>query len=104
LVSAKIAAIYFEGPFLAASLMNVSSSDPSVPTNYASMFVTPAFMRARNVRMAPNTGRIGANKGAAQFGGGLDFGTPLRILFPINLRVEVRDIYSGKPNYNGNTS
>jgi len=46
---------------------------------------------------APNTGRIGANKAAAQFGGGLDFGTPLRILFPINLRVEVRDIYSGKP-------
>ena len=52
---------------------------------------------------APNTGRIGSNKGAAQSGGGLDFRTPLRILFPINLRVEVRDIYSGKPNYNVNT-
>ena len=35
LLSAKIAAFYFEVPFLAAPLINVSSSDPSVPANYA---------------------------------------------------------------------
>jgi hypothetical protein len=125
LISAKIAAFYFETPFLAAPLINVSSSDPSVPANYASIVITPGV----RLRLAPgavispwvsvgvgyarfhqsakpqdgatNTGLIGADKCAAQFGGGLDFRTPLRILFPINLRVEVRDIYSGKPQLQG---
>jgi hypothetical protein len=31
---------------------------------------------------------------AAQFGGGIDVRTTLRLLFPISLRGEVRDYYS----------
>ena len=127
LASAKVGALYFEVPFLAAPLINVSSSDPSVPINYASIYITPGVRlklvpdsaispwvsvgggyarfheSAERQDGTPNTGRVGANRGAAQFGGGLDFRTPLKIIFPIYLRVEVRDIYSGKPNYNVNT-
>jgi hypothetical protein len=127
LASATVAALYFEVPFLAAPLINVSSSDPSVPANYASIFITPGVRlklvpdsaispwlsvgggyarfheSAERQDGAPNTGRIGANRGAAEFSGGLDIHTPLKILLPINLRVEVRDIYSGQPNYNVNT-
>ena len=32
--------------------------------------------------------------GAAQFGAGVDVRTPIRVLFPLSLRVEVRDYYS----------
>lgn len=62
-------------------------------------------MRARKGSTeTPNTNRIGTNRGAVQFGAGLDLRTPVKILFPIGLRVEVRDFYSGKPNYGANAS
>jgi hypothetical protein len=120
----KVAAIYFEFPFAAAPKIGVSSSNNSVPANYASIFITPGLrLKLRpNASVSPwfaagggyarfhesaelqdgspNLGRIGANRGAAQFGGGMDFRTPIKVLFPIGLRVEIRDFYSGKPNYN----
>ena len=34
------------------------------------------------------------NAATAQFGGGVDFRTPLRILFPISLRAEIRDFHA----------
>ncbi len=49
----------------------------------------------------------GTNTGTAEFGGGIDTHTLLRVWkFPIGFRVEVRDFYSGSPRYdqplNGN--
>jgi hypothetical protein len=38
--------------------------------------------------------------GAFQFGGGVDFQTPLHFLFPIGIRAEVRDFYAlDTPNF-----
>ncbi len=39
---------------------------------------------------------IHRNVGTAQFGGGIDVRTRLKLLFPIGLRVEVRDYYTLK--------
>jgi hypothetical protein len=50
----------------------------------------------------PNASETGLNTGAFYFGGGIDVQTPMRILFPIALRAEVRDFYSPVPNLNAN--
>jgi hypothetical protein len=43
----------------------------------------------------------GTNTGTAVFGGGIDTRTVLHVFkIPIGFRVEVRDFYSGSPNYN----
>lgn len=43
----------------------------------------------------------GTNTGAAEFGGGIDTRALVHLWkFPIGFRVEVRDFYSGSPNYN----
>jgi hypothetical protein len=43
----------------------------------------------------------GTNTGTFVFGGGVDTHTIVRVLrIPIGLRAEVRDFYSGSPNYN----
>ena len=43
----------------------------------------------------------GTNTGALVFGGGIDTHPLVRVFkFPIGLRVEVRDFYSGSPKYN----
>lgn len=124
LVDARAAGLYFEIPLLATPLQDVTSSNGLSPANYASLFITPgvrlklapeaAFSpwfsvgggyarfdeSALRLDGSPNTSR-GTNRGAIQFGGGVDLRTPVRILFPVGLRVEVRDLYSDKPNYNG---
>ena len=44
--------------------------------------------------------QIHRNVATAQFGGGLDLRTPLRLLIPIGIRGEVRDYYSLEaPNF-----
>ena len=43
----------------------------------------------------------GTNTGTLLLGGGVDTRTLIRVLrVPIGLRAEVRDFYSGSPNYN----
>jgi hypothetical protein len=43
----------------------------------------------------------GTNTGALEFGAGVDTGSVVRVLrIPIGFRFEVRDFYSGVPNYN----
>jgi len=127
LLSRASTQLSFEVPLLAAPSVDVRSSGTSVPSEYASLFITPGFrvkfapaaalspwlsagggyarFREADQRQdgAPNVGRIGRNTGAVQLGGGVDIRTPLNILFPISLRLEVRDIYSGKPTYNALT-
>jgi len=127
LVSVPFAQLSFEVPLLASPSVDARSSNVRVPSEYASLFITPGFrlkfapqsplslwvsvgggyarFREADQRQdgTPNPGRIGRNTGAVQFGGGVDIRTPLNILFPISLRLEVRDVYSGKPTYNAIT-
>ena len=45
--------------------------------------------------------RPGTNTGTFVFGGGVDTRTLVRVLkIPVGFRIEVRDFYSGLPNYN----
>ena len=49
--------------------------------------------------------KAGTNKGTFEIGGGIDTRTVLHILrIPIAFRIEVRDFYSGTPNYNQTVS
>ena len=47
--------------------------------------------------------RRGTSGSAVQFSRGVDIRTPIKVLFPIGLRAEVRDLYTAKPNYNVST-
>jgi hypothetical protein len=126
LATARSVALYFEVPALAIPLQDVTGSNGVVPANYDSSFVTPGL----RVKLAPfarvspwlsagggyalfdesadridgthNTTR-GTSGGAVEFGGGVDIRTPIKVLFPIGLRAEVRDFYTAKPNYNVST-
>jgi hypothetical protein len=59
---------------------------------------------ARFLEKAPTAApsfRPGTNTGTFVFGGGLDTRPVVRVLkIPIGFRIEVRDFYSGLPNYN----
>ena len=116
------AALFVELPFVASPLVDLSSSNVSVPANYAYLFVTPGvrvkvkpdssvspwlslgggygyFEESKKRQDGAAIPRINAGRGTLQFGGGMDFRTPVKILFPIGFRAEVRDFYSGKPNF-----
>ncbi|MGH9600763.1 MAG: outer membrane protein [Terriglobales bacterium] len=112
--------IYFEVPFVATPLQDVSSTNPAVPLNYASLFITPGvkfkfrpqervspfvavgggyarFDESEDlVSGVPNPGPRGTNTGVFQFGGGFD----VKVFSRISLRGEVRDFYSGRPQFN----
>jgi hypothetical protein len=114
----------FEVPFVALPSQDVQSASSVSPRNYASIFITPGvrvtFMPGSSIspwasigggyaRFAESTTLVtgaqnplktGTNKGALQFGGGVDFKTPFRILVPLVLRGEVRDFYTGQPRLN----
>lgn len=114
----------FEVPFVALPSQDVKSSSPIAPRNYASLFVTPGIRLSflsdsaispwasigggyarfdestTLVTGEPNTFKTGSNKGALQYGGGLDFKTPFKIPFPLALRGEIRDFYTGQPRLN----
>ncbi len=112
--------VYFEVPFVASPLQDVSSANPAVPLNYASLFITPGvkfkfrpqqkvspffavgggFARFDEseelVSGVPNPGVRGTSTGVFQFGGGFD----VKVFRRISLRGEVRDFYSGRPQFN----
>lgn len=120
LYDAHLAALYFELPFLATPNADIHSDNPLVPTALASLFITPGL----RVKVLPgwpispwasvgggyarfdegsmlqdgstNTGKKGTNTGAIQFGGGVD----VHLIPLISLRGEVRDFYSGHPQFN----
>ena len=110
-------ALFLEFPFAAAPSHKVESAQLNAITSLATLFVTPS-LRARFVSHAPaspwlsggfgyglyegssvlqnglaNT-EIHRNVATAQFGGGIDVRTRLKLLFPIGLRGEVRDFYT----------
>ena len=117
---------YLECPALAIPLQDVKSSIGATPKNYDSFFVAPSlrlkFGRQKSIapwlsagggyalfdesakrRDGTHNFTRGTSTGTLQFGGGIDVRTPIKVLFPIGLRGEVRDFYSGKPAYNVGT-
>jgi hypothetical protein len=118
------AGIAIEVPFIAVPSQDVSSTSPIAPRNYASIFITPGlrFKFVPGAALAPwfsvgggyarfaesttlvtgqpNTFKTGTNKGALQYGGGIDIRSPFKFPLPIGFRVEIRDFYTGQPRLN----
>lgn len=113
-------ALFLEFPIAAApshSVVRPGSSTPPVATSLATLYITPSLRVnfARRSRISPwlsfgggyglyegsellsdgtpNPDRY-ASVGALQWGGGFDIRTPIKIIFPIDLRFEVRDFYT----------
>lgn len=120
--------VWFEAPFVAVPLVKLSSSrgPGPIPTDYAALFITPGiriqfhgdgkvspwlsagggyalFQTSDFLTDGTANPKIYTHRGTAQFGGGVDFKTPWKILFPVKLRAQVRDFLSGKPNYHVKT-
>jgi len=123
LLSGHHAALYGGADFLASPLdVKVNNPAPDVISQYAYVFLTP---RVR-VKFNPDGGLSpwfsfgggyarflekkptaipsfvpGTSTATFLFGGGVDKGTAFHLFrIPIGFRVEVRDFYSGSPNYN----
>lgn len=117
------ATVYAGVDFLASPLDVKLSNPPSdVIGQYAYIFLTPhvrvkfrpeggfspwlsfggGYARFLEKKPAGAPGFVpGTNTGTVEFGGGVDTRTVVRILrIPIGFRAEVRDFYSGSPNYN----
>ena len=115
-------AVYGGIDFLASpNDVKLSQQIQNVPSQYAFIFLTPhvrvkfhpsgafspwlsfggGYARFRETApLATPSFRPGTNTGTFVFGGGLDTRTVLHVLkIPIGFRVEVRDFYSGAPNY-----
>ena len=114
------AALYFEIHFAATPLQDVASGNPTIPRDYASLFLTPGlrvkfapgffvspyiaagggyalFEQSSNLPDGtPNPGPRQTHRGAIDVGGGVD----VRVWRWLALRGEVRDFYSGNPSYN----
>lgn len=109
--------------FLASPLdVKLSSPPANVTPNYAYIFLAPhvrvnfnaegtlqpwllfgggytAFTAARPSTATSYSG--GTNTGTLEFGGGVDTKPLVHLVgIPIGARLEVRDFYSGQPNYN----
>ena len=117
LMNAHVAALYAELPIAGIPSQQVSVSATGisgVPTDVdhlATVFITPGI-RLKLVPSAPISPWVSAgggwahyslkdasvsqNKGALQFGGGLDFKTGLPVL---GFRAEVRDFLTGDPDF-----
>jgi hypothetical protein len=118
------ARIFLEFPFLSTPSKDVTTTAAGVPRNYAYLSITPAVRAefAPNKTLSPwvtlgggyalfqsstsltdgtpNPGNRFVNRGALEFGGGVDVRTPLKIVFPVLVRAEVRDLYTGRPSLN----
>lgn len=118
--------LYFELPVIASPSIDLSSSHLSVPANYALLFITPGiclkfaptsplspwfsvgggyalFEESKERQDGTAIPRVNASRGAVQFGAGIDFRTPIKLPVPIGFRAEVRDFYSGKPDFHVST-
>jgi hypothetical protein len=102
--------------------VQLSQLTQNAPKSYAYIFLTPHVRAKFNSRGAvspwlefgggyarflssqPPTATVferGRNTGTFEFGGGVDTHTVFHVVrIPIGFRLEVRDFYSGLPNYN----
>jgi len=109
--------LFVEFPFVAEPANSVQSVNPQSIVSLATIFVVPSVRVnfASGAGISPwlsggfgysvregseffGTGQRNGSRyqstGAAEFGAGVDVRTPIRVLFPISLRGEVRDYYS----------
>lgn len=123
LATAKLLAIYGGVDYLASPLdVKLSQPPPGVSSEYAYEFLTPHVRvkfsptgpiapwlsfgggYARFLEAVPSNStsfKRGTNTGTLEFGAGIDTRSVVRVLrIPIGFRLEVRDFYSGLPNYN----
>lgn len=110
-------AAYLEFPFVAVPNHDVRTTQANVLRNLATLYITPSLrvQFAKNSVLSPwISGGFGygllessaefpdgtpnpdkfVHSGTVQFGGGVDIRTPVKILFPLSLRGEVRDFYT----------
>ncbi len=122
LATAKRVAIYGGVDFLASPFdVKLNQLPQGVSPQYAYVFLTPHVRvkfnpagpfapwlsfgggYARFLERVPSGGtsfRPGTNTGTLEFGAGIDTRSVVRVLrIPIGFRFEVRDFYSGLPNY-----
>jgi hypothetical protein len=115
--------LLLEFPFAASPSHSLASAQEGTITSLASLYVTPS-LRVRFLNARPFSpwvsGGVGyglyqgsqtLNSGArnpavfqntttVQFGGGVDFRTPLHVFLPISLRLEARDYHTlDTPNF-----
>ncbi len=123
LATTKRLAIYGGVDYLASPLdVTLSQPPPEVSSQYAYEFLTPHVRvkfnpaghiapwlsfgggYARFLEAAPSSStsfKAGTNTGTFEFGAGIDTRSFVRVLrIPVGFRLEVRDFYSGLPNYN----
>ncbi len=117
---ARVAALYFEIPLTVTPRTEIDSSNALSPRSYSTVFITPGIKlkllpgskyspygvvgvgyarfneSETSVNNEPNPGDRGTNRAAVHIGGGLD----VRVFPFVSLRGEVRDYYSGKPEFN----
>jgi len=111
LVNAKVASLHLEVPFAGVpnQSVRISNGIDSTTFHLSSVFIAPSI-KAKLLPGAPVSPWVSVggglahysfsadhtNKGALQFGGGVDIKTP----FPhFGFRAEVRDFLSGHPNF-----
>jgi hypothetical protein len=108
-----------EVPFIASPAFTVTTPGPSLPLEYASLYLTPGvratILPSRPVSLfgavgvgyarysesklrsdrTPNPLQRDTNSGAVEFGGGVD----VRGFGRLGFRGEIRDVYSGPRNF-----
>ncbi|HZD96305.1 MAG TPA: hypothetical protein VE133_18730 [Candidatus Sulfotelmatobacter sp.] len=112
MLDAKLASLHFEVPVagIPSQKLTLGSTPSTVIDHISTVFVTPS-LRLKLLPVAPISpwvsfgggwARYGldsgtkTNKGAVQYGGGLDFKTGLPVL---GFRAEVRDFVTGDPDF-----
>lgn len=118
LVQVPAAALHLEFPIVGSTSADLTTANLTAVKSYSALFFTPS-LRLKFVPKSPISPWISAGgglahfspssmtvagapatvssttKGAFQGGAGFDFHLPA---FPIALRIEARDFYTGKPN------
>src|SRR5882724_3747037 len=110
-IDAKVASLYLEIPVAGISSQEITVGTPSTTLDHlTTIFVTPG-VRLKLLPISPISPWVSAgfglahyssedagvtNKGALQYGGGVDFKTRLPALA---LRAEVRDFLTGDPKF-----
>jgi hypothetical protein len=111
LLNAKVASLHLEVPVagIPSQSLHLSTAPSAVFAHMSSTYVTPGF----RLKLAPGApispfvslgggwahyslGSGATNKGALEYGGGLDFKTGIPFL---GVRGEVRDFVTGNPNF-----
>jgi hypothetical protein len=111
LLNAKVASLHLEVPVagIPSQTLHLSTAPSAVFAHMSSTYVTPGF-RLKLLPGAPispfvslgggwahySLGSGATNKGALEYGGGLDFKTGIPFL---GFRGEVRDFVTGNPNF-----